>query len=323
MVVGSGDGSEGGVVVSGMVISAWSGTDFRSVGDVVDRVRLLADAGFDGVWVPQTFTVDTMTALAVAAHDVPDVAIGTAVVPIQGRHPIPLALQALSVVSAAGAGRFTLGLGVTHRPVSEGFFGVPYDEVVGLCRETIEVLDALFSEARASDHAGPHVTAHGMVMSDAPAPGLVLAALAPRMLAVAGALSDGTVTWMTGPTTLREVVVPAIAEAADRAGRPSPRVIAGLPVCVTGDIAAARDAVRPRIEGAAAYASYQRQLAREGLEDLAELAVVGDADTVTERLAALADLGVTELMADVFGTPEERAATTELLTGLARRTAAR
>ena len=306
-----------------MMISAWSGTDFRSVGDVVERVRVLADAGFDGVWVPQTFTVDTMTALAVAAHDVPDVAIGTAVVPIQGRHPIPLALQALSVVSAAGAGRFTLGLGVTHRPVSEGFFGVPYGEVVDLCRETLEVLAALFSEGRASDHVGPHLTARGMVMSDAPAPGLVVAALAPRMLAVAGSSSDGTITWMTGPRTLREVVVPVITEAAEGADRPSPRIIAGLPVCVTDDVAVARDAVRPRIEGAAAYASYQRQLAHEGLDDLAELAIVGDADAVTELLAALADLGVTELMADVFGTPDERIATTELLTGMARRTVSR
>lgn len=302
--------------MSDMVISAWSGTEFRSVGDVVLRVRELADAGFDGVWVPQTFTVDTMTALAVAAHDVPDVAIGTAVVPIQGRHPIPLALQALSVVSAAGPDRFTLGLGVTHRPVSEAFFGVPYAEVVDLCRETLEVLDALFSSERLSNHAGEHLTARGMVMSDAPAPGLVLAALAPRMLALAGAMSDGTVTWMTGPRTLREVIVPIIREAADRADRPAPRVIAGLPVCVTDDVAAARDAVRPRIEGASAYPSYQRQLAGEGLDDLAELAIVGDADTVGARIAALADLGVTELMADVFGTPDERAATTELLTGL-------
>ena len=301
-----------------MVISAWSGTEFRSVDDVVARVRALAADGFDGVWVPQTFTVDTMTALAVAVHDVPDIAVGTAVVPIQGRHPIPLALQALSVVSAGGPGRFTLGLGVTHRMVSEGFFGVPYDGVVGLCRETLEVLDTLFSEARASNHEGTHLTARGMVMTDAPAPGVVLAALAPRMLEVAGALSDGTVTWMTGPRTLRDIVVPTIGDAAERAGRPAPRVIAGLPVCVTDDIAAARDAVRPRIEGASAYPSYQRQLAGEGLDDLADLAIVGDVDTVRARLAELADLGVTELMADVFGTPDERAATTDLLTGLAR-----
>lgn len=309
--------------MSGLVVSAWSGADFRSVAEVVDRVRAAADAGFDGVWVPQTFAVDAMTALAVAGHVVPDIAIGTAVVPIQGRHPIPLALQALSVVGAVGPGRFTLGLGVTHRPVSEGFFGVPYGEVVDLCRETVDALGGLLSADRACDVAGEHLTARGMAMTDAAAPDVVLAALAPRMLELAGASTDGTVTWMTGPNTLRDVVVPTISAAASRAGRSSPRVIAGLPVCVTDDIAAARDAVRPRIEGASAYASYQRQLAAEGLDDLTDLAIIGDADTVAARIADLTELGVTELMADVFGTPDERDATIELLTGPSVRGGAR
>lgn len=304
-----------------MAISAWAGTDFRTVGDVVDRVRSFAAAGFDGVWVPQTLTLDTMTALAVAAHEVPGVAIGTAVVPIQGRHPIPLALQALSVADVAGPGRFTLGLGVTHRPVSEGFFGVPYGDVVGLCTETLEVLDDLFSPAHASGHVGAHITARGMVLTDTPAPSIVLAAMGPKMLALAGARTDGTVTWMTGQRTLREQVVPTITSAAHAADRAAPRVIAGLPVCVTNDVAAAYDAVRPRIEGASAYPSYARQLAAEGIDDLAHLAIVGDVDTVAEKIGALGDMGVTELMADVFGTPDEQAATTALLASMATRSA--
>ncbi len=139
------------------------------------------------------------------------------------------------------------------------------------------------------------------------------------MLELAGSLTDGTVTWMTGPTTLRQTIAPTITAAARRAGRRAPRVIAGLPVCVTSNPAAARNAVRPRIEGAARMPSYRRQLEAEGLRDLADLAIIGDADTVAARVAALGEIGVTELMADVFGTDAEREQTRTVLTGSGRK----
>jgi F420-dependent oxidoreductase-like protein len=305
-----------------LAVTAWAGSGLRSVGDVIGAVQAAADAGYEGVWVPQTFTVDALGALAVAAHVVGDINVGTAVVPIQGRHPIPLAQQALTLADAAGPGRVTLGIGVTHALVSEGFYGVPYREVVARCREELEALAGLLGPDRRTEHAGRYLTARATLMTDTPAPSVVVAAMGPQMLELAGRLADGTVTWMTGPALLEREVVPAITAAASAAGRPAPRVIAGLPVCVTGNVDAARDLVRPRIEGASNYASYSRQLAGEGLADLADLAIVGDADTVAERVGALAALGVTELMADVFGTPDERDATTAVLTGLAR-TAAR
>ena len=294
----------------------WAGSDLRSVDDVTAVVRRAADAGFDGVWLPQTLSLDAMTALAVAARDVPDIAIGTAVVPIQGRHPVPMAQQALTVAQAAGPGRFTLGIGVTHPVVSEGFYGIPYSRVVSLCHEHLVVLSALLGPDRRSDHSGRHLTARAPVSLDTPAPGVVVAALGPQMLELAGSLADGTVTWMTGPATLASTIVPGIRAAAARAGRPEPRVIAGLPVCVTDRVGTARDVIRPRIEGAGAMPSYRRQLALEALADPADLAIAGSADTVASRVQALSELGVTELMADVFGTPEERQATTEVLVGL-------
>jgi F420-dependent oxidoreductase-like protein len=301
-----------------MVISAWAGSDLKSVEDVVTSVKTAADAGFDTVWLPQTLSVDALTALAVATHVVPGINIGTAVVPIQGRHPIPLAQQALTVAQVAGPGRFTLGIGVTHPLVSEGWYGIPYRQVVELCREELEALSGLLGAEHRSAVEGAHLTARTSLMIEAAAPSLVVAALGPRMLELTGALADGTVTWMTGPTTLRAKVVPVIRKAAARAGRPEPRVIAGLPVSVTDDPAAARDRIRPRIEAAGRMPSYRRQLALEGLGDLADLALIGDADEVAGRVAALAELGVTELMADVFGTPRERETTISVLTGLAR-----
>jgi 5,10-methylenetetrahydromethanopterin reductase len=301
-----------------LTISAWSGANLGTVADVTGAVGAAAEAGFDGVWVPQTMTVDALTALAVAASTVPTISIGTAVVPIQGRHPVPLAQQATTVADAAGPGRFTLGVGVTHAVVSETFYGFPYRDAVALCREELEALAGLLGPDRHADLVGQHVTTHATLSSAGPSPSVVVAALGPKMLDLAGSLTDGTVTWMTGPVTLRETVVPTITAAASRAGRDVPRVIAGLPVCVTDNPEAARDAVRPRIEAAGRMPSYRRQLGAEGLEDVADLAIVGDASTVVARVQALAEMGVTELMADVFGTGDEPEETRRVLTGLGR-----
>ena len=154
-------------------------------------------------------------------------------------------------------------------------------------------------------------------MLDVPAPGLLLAALGPKMLELAGTRTDGTITWMTGPRTLAGQVVPRLREAAAGAGRPDPRVVVGLPVCVTTDPSGARDRVRPRIEAAGQMPSYKRQLAAEGLDDVADLAVLGTEQEVIDQIGALAEIGMTELVADVVGDDGEMAATTELLGRLA------
>ena len=302
---------------SALIMSKWAGAGGRSVADVTAAVAKAADEGFSGVWLPQTFSIDALTALAVAGLAVPDIRLGTAVVPIQGRHPIPLAQQALTTAQAVGPERFTLGIGVTHALVSEGFYGIPYRGIVDVCREELQALAGLLGPEHKADPTGDHLTALATLTADGPGPGLVVAALGPKMLDLAGTYADGTVTWMTGPRLLREEVVPAISSAAEAAGRPAPRVIAGLPVCVTTEVSAAREAVRPRIQGASAMPSYRRALDAEGLDDFADLAVIGSADEVASRLADLATAGVTELLADLFGTPEEQASTATLLRSLA------
>jgi F420-dependent oxidoreductase-like protein len=209
------------------------------------------------------------------------------------------------VADAAGPGRFTLGVGVTHAVVSEGWYGVPYQGVVALFEEELEALDGLLSTRRQADVEGAHLTARLKLSVPAAPPGLVVAALGSKMLRLAGRLSDGTVTWMTGPKTLESQVVPEIIAAAAEAGRPAPRVIAGLPICVTGDREAARDRARPILSGSARMPSYGRQLAAEGLDDPADLAYIGDEAEVAGRLASLEGIGVTELLANVIGTEEE------------------
>ena len=298
-----------------IALSVWGGADTTTVDAVVTRVRAAATEGFASIWFPQTAGLDALTALAVAAVKVPGIRLGTAVVPIQGRHPIPLAQQALTVADAAGPGRFTLGVGVTHAVVSEGWYGVPYRGVVDLAEEELEALDGLLSTRRQADVGGTHLTARLTLSVPVDPPGLVVAALGPRMLRLAGRFSDGTVTWMTGPRTLASQVVPQITTAAAEAGRAAPRVIAGLPICVTSNREEARDRARPILAGSARMPSYGRQLAAEGLDDPVDLACIGDESEVADRLSSLAGIGVTELLANVIGTEEEVARTRSFLVG--------
>jgi 5,10-methylenetetrahydromethanopterin reductase len=298
-----------------MQISLGGGGDASTVGDVVDRVGAAEAEGFGAIWFPQTMSIDALTALAVAASQVKGIHVGTAVVPIQGRHPIPLAQQALTLADAAGPGRVTLGVGVTHAPVSEGWYGIPYPGIVELCAEELEALAPLLSDARRSDLTGSHLTARITLPLSVPPPGLVLAALGPKMLDLAGRLTDGTVTWMTGVKTLGRDVVPRLESAAAGAGRPAPRVVVGLPVCVTDDPAAARERIGKAMSGALHMASYQRMVAAEGVDEAVDIALIGDAAEVGERIEALAAAGATELLANVLAVGDELPRTRAFLAG--------
>jgi len=297
-------------------VSLFSGADATTVDDVVARTRAAEAAGFPRILFAQGLAIDTLTALAVAAREVPGVGVGTAVVPIQGRHPIPMAAQALTVADAAGPGRFTLGIGVTHAPVSEGFYGIAYSEMVERCAEHVEALSGLLSAERKADVVGTYLTARATLPDRVPPPSLVLAALGPKMLRLAGTYTDGTVTWMTGPATVAAHIVPVLAEAAAAAGRPAPEVIVGLPVCVTGRRDDARARIGAAMAGPASMASYRRMLALEQVADPVDIALVGDGDEVVARIEELAGAGATELLANVLGDDEERAATVAFLGAL-------
>jgi F420-dependent oxidoreductase-like protein len=299
-----------------MEIGLFAGSDMATVDAAVERARHAADLGFDTIWFPQTASLDALTVLAVIGREVDRIHLGTAVVPIQGRHPIPLALQALTVADIVG-GRFTLGLGVTHAVVSEGWFGIPYRGIVDVCAEVLDAVGPLLSKQRQADVTGAHVTAHLTTPMTADPPGLVLAGLGPRMVDLAGRATDGTVTWMTGPVGLGDLV-PRLRAAAEGAGRGAPRVIVGIPVCVTDDVAAARERLAPLLARGAMMPSYRRLVATEEVADPVDLVLLGDEAAVSERLAALAAAGMTELCANVVGVPEEQDRTRRFLAGFPR-----
>jgi F420-dependent oxidoreductase-like protein len=267
--------------------------------------------------VPNIFGFDALTALAVVGSQVPRIELGTAVVPTFPRHPHAIAQQAHTVAAAAGGDRFTLGIGLSHKIVIEDMFGLSYDKPVRHLREYLKVLMPL-SRNEFANFDGEMYRVHAPVtVKGSNGFGVVVAALGAQMLRVTAALADGTLTWCTGPVTLAEHIVPTITAAAEEFERPAPRVIAALPVCVTDDKDAAIARAATVFAAYGGLPSYRAMLDREGVAGPADIAIIGSAAEVQDRVGALAGIGVTEFAAVETGaTPEEIANTREALKGL-------
>jgi F420-dependent oxidoreductase-like protein len=285
------------------------------IDEMVEDARAAADEGFATFWLPQIFGFDALTALAVIGREVPRIELGTAVVPTYPRHPAVMAQHALTTQAIIG-GRLALGIGLSHQLVIEGMFGYSFDRPLRHMREYLDILVPL---VRTGAVACDGETLSGRVGLDikgaSPFP-ILLAALGPKMLELAGAVADGTVTWMTGPATIESHIVPVINAAAARAERPTPRVGVGLPVCVTDDTSAARERAARTFEVYGSLPSYRAMLDREGAEGPVDVAVIGDEDHVRSQVEHLAAVGATDFVANAFGSSEERARTRALLRSL-------
>lgn len=260
------------------------------------------DEGFARLWMTQMpFDVDLLTVLAVALREVPDIEVASGVVPIQNQHPTLLAQRALTL-NIIGNGRFTLGIGVTHRAVTEGMWGISWDRSVKRLSEYLDGLLPLLAN-EAADAPGELVTTRGALqIPNAPTPEVYVAALGPQMLRVAGRRTAGTITWMTGPKTLREHVGPTLRDAAAAAGRTdgSVAVAAALPVSVTDDVAKIRALAAEQFAMYGHLPSYRAMLDREGFAGPEDAAVIGDESTVSGQLDELRAAGVDEFVAIPF-----------------------
>ncbi|MGA1035099.1 MAG: LLM class F420-dependent oxidoreductase [Ilumatobacteraceae bacterium] len=280
-----------------------------------ESVRTAAEQGFPSYWVPQIFGMDALTGIAVAARAVPGIRLGTSVIPTYPRHPMMLAQQTLTTQAAIG-GRLILGIGLSHKPVVEGMWGMPFDRPVKHMSDYLSILMPLLHDRRVS-FGGETLTGRGEITPPpADAPPVLVAALGPQMLRLVGRVADGTITWMTGPETLRTLTTPTITEAAESAGRPAPEVVAGLPVCVTNDVDGARARADRDYAIYGQLPSYRAMLDREGAATPADVAIIGSHDEVCDRVKALADSGVTTFAASAFGSADERAATREAMIAL-------
>ncbi|MGD9751519.1 MAG: TIGR03564 family F420-dependent LLM class oxidoreductase [Acidimicrobiia bacterium] len=271
------------------------------------------EAGFDSFWLTNIFALDALTAFAGIGLQTRRIELGTNVIPIQTRHPMVMAQQARSTTVFTGP-RLTLGVGLSHKFLIEGVFGLSFEHRAKAMREYLEVLQPLLAGEAVRHRGALHKVTGQITIADGVAPPVLVAAMGPKMLAVAGALSDGTFLGWAGPTTIREHVRPVISEAAAAAGRPAPRIGTTLPVCVTDDSAGARALAGKLFKVYSDVPSYRTILDRDGKATVAEAGLIGGEDEVLEGLVALADAGATDFGAAVFAAnPEDRARTMALL----------
>ncbi|MEC7366651.1 MAG: TIGR03564 family F420-dependent LLM class oxidoreductase [Actinomycetota bacterium] len=286
----------------------------RNIDDLKKQVQEANTLGYSTFWTPQIFNLDALTALAVIAESVEGIRLGTSVIPTYPRHPMMLAQQALTVNQVSN-GRLDLGIGLSHKPVVEGMWGISFDAPVGHMSDYLQILMALLHDGTIS-YGGKHLTSRGGIDVPADAPPVLVAALGPQMLKLVGRVADGTVTWMTGPETIRNHISPIINAAAEEAGRPVPQVIAAVPVCITSDLDIAEEYAKRDFGFYGDLPSYRAMLEREGLANSWDIALSGSFEEVAEGLQKYSDSGGTQVVAAVYGPDEAREQTVSELAKL-------
>ena len=268
----------------------------------VERLRADArwaeEAGLSAVWIPQIpDDFDALTAAALVGAETSRIEIGTAVVPVQPRHPIALAQQALST-QAVCEGRLALGLGVSHHWVIEDMLGLPYERPVATLRAHLDVLDqALAGPGTVDVHNDDFDVHNPLDITDLTPTPVLIAALGPVMLRLAGERTDGTILWLADERAIGEHIAPAINAAAEAAGRPAPRVVAGIPLCLCAEdeVDAAVERANRILSEAETSPNYQRLLDRGDARSVGDILAAGSESSIEKRLRAFADAGVTDV----------------------------
>ena len=288
-----------------------------TIDDVVATVQDLESRGFESAWMANIFGFDAISTLSIAGRESSTIRLGTAVTPTYPRHPTALAQQALTA-AAATRNRFTLGIGLSHQLVIEDMLGLSYAKPARHMREYLNVLVPLLN-GETANFAGEEYKVAGVALD---IPGaekvpLVIAALGPVMLKIAGEMTDGTTTWMVGPKTMEDHIVKTLSQAAEGAGRPQPTVVGGLPVALTTNIDAAKEHIAQSLAIYGQLPSYRAMLDREGAAGPADIALLGDENFLRGQIDRFRDIGVTDFNAAVVDVePGARERTLDFLASL-------
>jgi 5,10-methylenetetrahydromethanopterin reductase len=282
----------------------------------IARARDLESRGFATLWIPHVFGLDAITLCSLIGRETKRIELGTAVVPTQPRHPTALAQQALTAGVASG-GRFTLGIGLSHPPVIENLMGLSYARKASHMREYLSVLGPLLRGEPAKFQGEEFRVDMKLDVRDAEPVPVLIAALGDQMLEIAGRHAAGTILWMTGPRTIERHIAPKIRAAAAKAGRPDPRIVAGMHVVLTENAEEVSEKVARKLAMYASMPSYRAMLEIEGGASPADLALIGDEKTLDAGLARLRDLGVSDFEASII--PAEPGAEERTLDYLERR----
>ena len=282
----------------GVMIGAERGDMARKVSKLISDIEWADSAGLATAWMPQVpDDFDLLTMVALMASHSTRIELGTAVVPLQAQHPIALARQALSV-HAVSNGRLALGVGPSHHWIIRDMLGLPYDKPAAYTRDYLQVLNAAISGPGPVDVENDTFTVHNPTALGAATPMPVLvAALGPVMLQIAGEHADGTSLWMADEKAIGEHIAPKINKAAAEAGKPAPRIVAGIPVtlCANSEIDGAKERANRILAEAETSPNYQKLLDRGDARTVGDLCAAGDEESILARFKSFADAGVTDL----------------------------
>lgn len=314
------DGPVAGSMTLGVTLG--STAVLRTVDSTVQLAREARDAGLHSAWFGQSFAYDSPSLAAIVAREVPGLQVGTSAIPIFGRHPLLVSSQAQTAQAATG-GRYHLGLALGTKHLTETGFGIPYERPIGLLREFLTALRPLL-ETGGVDFHGELLTATtpytAAVPGAEPAVPVLVAAMGPQALRVSGELADGILPFLAGPRALGEHIVPAVTAAAAAAGRPAPRIVALVPGVVTADAEAVRESAAEALALYERIPSYRRAVELSGASRAAEIAVIGDEETVAAEVRRYREAGATEVVftATELSGEDDRRRTWKLLGELSR-----
>ncbi|MFF2325008.1 MULTISPECIES: LLM class F420-dependent oxidoreductase [unclassified Streptomyces] len=278
---------------------ALNATDADNQVDASVRLaREAATAGLRSAWFGQTFGADSPQLAAIVGREVPDLHVGTSAIPVFGRHPLLVSSQA-QTAQAATHGRYHLGLALGTKLLTETGFGIPFERPIARLREFLIALRQL-TETGAADHHGELLTATTPVPARVPGAEsgvpLLVAAMGPQALRASGELADGILPYLAGPRALAEHIVPAVTAAAEAAGRPAPRIVALVSGVVTDDVDSVRAKATEQLAFYEQIPSYARVIELSGGERAADVAVIGDEETVAAEVRRYRDAGATEVV---------------------------
>lgn len=288
---------------------------------IEQAVQAEAD-GFTSLWYASAVFGDPLVAMALAGRATSAIELGTSVLQTYTCHPVLQANRAAATAAAMGRPGLTLGVGPSHEPVIEGYFGLSYEHPGAHTEEYLEILTKLVRSEGVS-HNGAQFNVHIPVVAPLPQPvSVMVSALAPRLLRVAGELTDGTILWMANARSVETHVAPKINAAAAGAGRPAPRIVAGLPVAVHDDATEGRATAAKNFANYGVLPNYRRILDIGGATGPGDAALVGNEASVTQQIQALFDAGVTDVWAAPFPVGEDRSASRERTHALLKELAA-
>ena len=282
----------------GLQVSADRGRYATKVEKLQADARWADEAGLDTIWTPQIpDEFDVMAAAVLLGAATSRIEVGTSVVPIQPRHPVVLAQQALSA-QAVCEGRFTLGIGVSHHWIIKDMMGLPYSRQATTMRCYLDVLEPALRGPGLVEVENELFTIHQPfdITDITPTP-VMIAALGPVMLQLAGERASGTVLWLADERTIASHVVPTITKAAAAAGRPAPRVMAGVPVCLCRDdeIDAAVERTNRTLSEVVASPNYVRLMEHGEAESIGDVLICGGEAAMEKRMRRFSDAGVSDL----------------------------